>query len=147
MVVSTFNKMSRTRLLGGSAAFGLASFAISNWLQSPPVKCEGYDITEAEKQYRTSSRFPVPAGYCGGTFQIKNDYSSIAQERSVLHMGAQRWPILPAPGEKDPSRDETPWLRMDFTDPSQAYEYCRLVKAYCWEGNVNNGFDIWKNKV
>ena len=38
-----------------------------------------------------------------------------------------------------------PWKKVDFrTDP---LKYAMYVKEYCWDGNVNNDFDINKNFV
>lgn len=52
-------------------------------------------------------------------------------------------PLIPSP-DGDLSQ-EAPWLKVDFRkDPLR---YIALIKEYCWEGNVNNGFVVQDNTV
>ncbi|KAG8530262.1 uncharacterized protein KY384_004763 [Bacidia gigantensis] len=146
MTFRLFNSVSKRRLVSGGTALGLAAFTVDSLFRRTSLRLDNGIASPADEQFHISSAFPVPAGYGGKTFQIKNNYPQVAPT-SIVESKKPSWPTLPAPGERSPLHDNYPWLRKDFTNPDQAYEYCELVKAYCWEGNVNKGFRICENTV
>ena len=144
MASRLFTKISNRQLAVGGSVIGLGCITINNSLRQTPRELDSGVYSPADVEFRTSSKYPVPADYKGEKFQIKNNYPhSHSDNGAGSHTESPaRWPTLPAPGEQVPLSSSVPWLGKDFTDPKQAYEYCSLVKEYCWEGNVNNGFRI-----
>jgi hypothetical protein len=91
-------------------------------------------VTPAELQFHTSSNYPVPQGWKGPVFKIKNDYPTVT---------TQGIPALPLP---DMSGNVTaPWLNFDFK--TQPLEYAACVLEYCWEGNKSVDFVVQDNTV
>ncbi|MFL6577693.1 MAG: hypothetical protein ACJ8MR_13825 [Povalibacter sp.] len=71
------------------------------------------------------ARNPPPAGWQGPVFKLSQNYP-----RTL-------------PGISNP-----PWLRFDFTDPTQAPHYMAAVLNYCMQGNTANNFaDVSRNSV
>lgn len=83
--------------------------------------------TRAEIEFNTSSRFPVPPGWKGPVFAIRNDYPTTP-------------PKADGSGPKDAA-----WLDIDFRKEPKAY--AEAVLKYCFEGNVETDWVIQKNKV
>ena len=149
MASRLFNEISNRQLSVGGSAIGLGCVTIHGFLQRAPRKLDSGSVSPADIEFRTSSKYSVPANYEGEISHVKNNYphSRIDSEVGLYSESSVRWPALPALGEQDPLRDKTPWLEKDLTDPKRAYEDCSLVKPYCWEGNVNNGLCICQNQV
>ena len=142
MAAKILGAISRRQILGTGTAICAGGYTYTH------TQDDGI-AGSAEAEFNTSSKYSPPKGYTGELFNIKNDYPTGFQSKvaSSSAKDSTRWPTLPAPGERGPLADYTPWLGKDYKDPKQAYEYCMLVKNYCWEGNANNGFRIEKNKV
>ena len=142
MAARLLGAISRRQILGTGVAACAGGYTYSRTQNSGLVD-------SAEAEFNTSSLYSPPKGYTGELFSIKNDYPTYvpSKDASVSAKGSNDWPTLPAPGERDPLPDYYPWLGKQYKDPKEAYEYCMLVKKYCWEGNVNNGFRVEKNKV
>src|SRR3954471_5904223 len=71
------------------------------------------------------ARNPPPAGWQGPVFKLSQSFP-----RTL-------------PGISNP-----PWLRFDFTDPTQAPQYMAAVLNYCMQGNTANNFaDVSRNSV
>ena len=108
---------------------------------------EAYEPAAIE-EFNKSYRYPAPVGWKGDVFKIRNDYPRLVKPTEPNTAGVR---VLPATGNRgkppvvtDPTRD-APWLQVDFkTSPE---EYCRVIKEYCWVGNVENGFNVHKNKT
>ena len=149
MASRLFTKISNRQLIVGGSVIGLGCITINSSLRQRPRELDSGFLSPADVEFSASSKYPVPANREGERFQIKNKYPhSRIDNGAGLHTESPvRWPALPAPGEQDPLPDNVPWLAKDFIDPKQPYEYCSLVKKHCWEGNINNGFRIWKNEV
>lgn len=107
-------------------------------------------LTPAEVQFNTSSVHPIPQGWTGSVWSIRNNYpmSPPSPATTITKNGKEVLPPLPGPGVPvrtgDP-RDDAPWLDVDFR--VNPLLYCTLVKAYCWEGNVSNSFVVQNNSV
>ena len=150
MASQIFRAISRGHVVTGVGVVGAAGLTVHYYTGRQPLllDADGF-VSAADRQFHTSSMYPVPQSYRGEIFRIKNDYphSSPSVAVSEQTQKSTAWPSLPAPGEKGPLIDEAPWMRKSFDDEKEALEYCEIVKEYCWEGNVDNGFHIWKNKV
>lgn len=142
MAYRVFAATHSRRLLTGAVTVGTLTYAgrnINIYAESNNAK-----ISPAEVQFTTASQYPVPTGWSGHTFRLRSDYP-----RSNLGAGTtSALPPLPGPDKPleglDPAAD-APWLKIDFTkDPKK---YAEMVKEYCWEGNVGNDFDVFKNTV
>ncbi|KAL8797819.1 MAG: hypothetical protein Q9195_000171 [Heterodermia aff. obscurata] len=148
MAFRLLTSVSKGRLAVGGTALGIFGVTVYSTFPQKPLRLDSGIVSPAEEQFHTSSIHPVPTGYTGKTFRIKNNYPQIAPTSIVdLATKPPSWPTLPAPGERSPLQDQYPWLQKDFTKPDQALEYCELIKAYCWEGNVDREFRIWENRV
>lgn len=112
-----------------------------------------FKATDAEIQFATSYGYQVngvqqvkpPADWTGRLFQIRNDYPSLPDLMRVKAANAEN-PILPGPDTpiyRDPT-DDAPWLKIDFKKKPE--DFCKVIKAYIWEGNVINDFVVQKNK-
>jgi len=140
-------------LVGG--AVGSAGLAAS---QLYPKGHENFSTTDAEIQFQTSFGFidkgqqtvKAPKDWDGPLFKIRNDYPNMWQASTAGAgiVNSRENPILPGPDRPPPTVDPieaAPWLKIDFeADPRG---FCALIKEYCWEGNVNNGFVVQKNKI
>ena len=97
--------------------------------------------------YKGQQIVKPPEGWTGPLFKIRNDYPKDLPNHGS-HADAKGLPTVPGPDMPLPSTDptnEAPWLNVDFTkDPAL---YCLLIKAYCWEGNVDNNFVLQDNKI
>jgi hypothetical protein len=110
-------------------------------------------LTPAEVEFNTSSLHPIPQGWTGGVWSIRNDYPVAPSSPATIitkkcRNGGEVLPPLPGPAVPAPTgdpRDDAPWLDVDFR--INPLLYCALVKEYCWEGNVSNGFVVQKNTV
>jgi hypothetical protein len=148
MASRLYRNFSRKQLIAGGAVLGISGIAAGN-IRRHPLRLDT-TYSPAEEQFHTSSQYPVPSGYSGPTWKIQNDYPQSMGLKGLPpdKKDVTDWPTLPGPSRPPPSFDlktEAPWLRKDFR--TQPYEYCALIKAYCWEGNVNNGFRVENNKV
>lgn len=130
------------RLVTGVFTAGVLTYtgkSINIYAESNDVK-----LTPAEIQFQTASQYPVPTSWSGHTFRLRYDYpkDNLAADTS------SSLPPLPGPDRPLPGVDpkaDSPWLKIDFTkDPKK---YAEMVKEYCWEGNVSNDFDVYKNTV
>lgn len=96
--------------------------------------------------FYNSSLYNPPKNWSGPLFKIRNDYPTTFEAATNKKMG--RVPGLPDPSIPAPVPDpmlDAPWTLVDFTkDPLR---YCDIVKEYCFEGNVNNNFNVHENKV
>ena len=128
---------------------GISGFTIAANVQRHPLRLDN-GFNPAKTQFHISSQYPIPSGYSGPTWKIRNDY---LQSVSVEGLAPNKndvtdLPTLPGPSRPSPSFDlktEAPWLGKGFR--TQQYECCALIKEYCWEANVNNGFRVEKNQV
>ncbi|KAG9081252.1 hypothetical protein FRC06_005692 [Ceratobasidium sp. 370] len=84
---------------------------------------ERSELTPAERQFHTSSSFPLPASSTFEPWKIRNDY-----------------PLQPPP---DPcSSTNAPWLQVDFTKEPETY--ANVIRSYCFDGMVQNDFNAHK---
>jgi hypothetical protein len=153
MAYRFFTQRPTARLLAGGSVLGGIGLA---GIQANPRGNGGYSATEAEVQFETSFGYvkggqqlvKQPKNWAGPLFQIRNDYPKIFPNSGNKHTNSSGNPILPGPDRPPPSADpirDSPWLRVDFkTDPQT---YCALIKEYCWERNVNNGFVLQNNTI
>ena len=139
MSSSFFARASARRIAlagGGLTAAGLTANEISRRSESHRI------LQTAETEFHTSSSQAVPSDWKGRVFKIRNDYPN------PKPLGAQALPAMPGPDLPTPGggiEQDAPWLKIDFLqDP---YAYCEIVRKYCWEGNVNNGFVVQNNRV
>jgi hypothetical protein len=127
MAARGFTKIliSRVFITGASIS---AAVIVGNELRRAPT------ITPASSQFYTSSLHPIPPGWTGWTWKIRNDYPSPTPSRSTTPSG-HHLPTCP----------DSPWMSINFkTNPLM---YCEIIKEYCWEGNSNNGFIVQRNTV
>ncbi|KAG9081994.1 hypothetical protein FRC07_014356, partial [Ceratobasidium sp. 392] len=80
----------------------------------------------AERQFRTSSLFPVPASADLKRWEIRNDY-----------------PLKPATNAGGST--SALWLQIDFEKDPEGY--AKAVRSYCLEGMVQSDFDASKCKT
>ncbi|KAJ9131775.1 hypothetical protein NKR23_g11539 [Pleurostoma richardsiae] len=151
MASGVFARLASRRILVGGAAVGAAGLA-GNQILSKGNKDLG--ATAAEIQFHTSYGFiqngqqlvKPPEGWTERLFEIRNDYPALSEIKSKGVVVAKDLPTLPGPDTPiylDPIED-APWLNIDFR--KNPLEYCAMIKAYCWEGNVNNDFVLQKNR-
>ncbi|KAK3380697.1 hypothetical protein B0T24DRAFT_571599 [Lasiosphaeria ovina] len=123
MAANFFSRTVTKRIIAGGAAVGGTGVAVSQ-LSGPSL---AHTAEEAKAQFETSWGYlnvvKLPDNWTGKVFRIKNDYPKL-------------------PGTFD---IEAPWLDIDYKE--DPLEYCARVKLYCWEGNVNNEFDVHKNPI
>jgi hypothetical protein len=98
-------------------------------------------LKPAEVQFHTSSIYPVPQGWSGPIFKIKNDYPTVPPP--VVKSNSQSIPALPLPDIS--GNASAPWLNFDFK--TQPLKYAACVLGYCWEGNKPVDFVVQKNTV
>ncbi|KAF4472846.1 hypothetical protein FALBO_252 [Fusarium albosuccineum] len=140
----------RPALAGGGvvAATGFGGTLLMSWREKP------INATEAQIQFDTSYGYiqngqqliKPPEGWTGRLFRIRNDYPTLADIRSKGVAVAADLPTLPGPDTpiyRDP-KDDAPWLKIDFKKNPE--EYCKVIKEYYWEGNVNNDFVLQENR-
>lgn len=145
MASRIFARVGAGRLIGGAAvgATGIvgSSLTSNTSLSDTPAKIQfdssyGY-INKAGKQIVN-----LPPGWTGRVFQIRNDYPKPSD------LTTQGLPPISGPDRPLPNVDplsDARWLEVDFkSDPET---YCSLIKAYCYEGNVDNEFVLQKNTV
>ncbi|KAB2573249.1 hypothetical protein DBV05_g8077 [Lasiodiplodia theobromae] len=96
--------------------------------------------------FHNSSLYNPPENWSGPVFKIRNDYPTPLEAATNNKIG--RVPGIPDPSIPPPVKDpmlDAPWTLVDFAkDPLR---YCDIVKEYCFEGNVNNNFNVHENKV
>jgi hypothetical protein len=144
-------KTVRGRVLFTSTTLGAAALGVT--ADELRRRKNNERLTPAEVQFNTSSQHPIPQGWTGNVWSIRNDYPVAPSSTSTVITkkggdDGEALPQLPGPGVPPPTgdpRDDAPWLDVDFR--VNPLLYCALVKAYCWEGNVNNGFVVQKNTV
>ncbi|KAG8916776.1 hypothetical protein FRC00_014405, partial [Tulasnella sp. 408] len=93
-------------------------------------------LKDAEAQFNTSSQYPVPQGWSGPVWKIKNDYPQPFTASAASGYDGLPLPDVPV---------EAPWTQIDFTQ--NPLEYAMLVKEYCWEGNRPVDFVVQENTV
>ena len=148
MASRLYSNLSRRQLIAGSAVLGISGFTIAANVRRHPLRLDN-GFNPAEAQFHISSQYPIPSEYSGPTWKIRNDFlQSVGVEGLPPNKkNVTDWPTLSGPSRPPPFFDlktEAPWLGKDFR--TQQYEYCALIKEYCLEGNVNNGFRVEKNK-
>jgi hypothetical protein len=144
-------KTAQGRILFTSATLGAAALSVT--ADEIRRKRGNGRLTPAEAQFSTSSVHPIPQGWTGNIWSIRNDYPTAPSSPATVltrNNGDDGKALPPLPGPSIPPpigdpRDDAPWLDVDFR--VNPLLYCALVKEYCWEGNVNNGFVVQKNTV
>lgn len=144
-----FPRLSRRLLAGSGAATsvgaaGLVATGGGN-PSSSPDSSHGTFNTAAE-MFHNSSLYSPPTNWSKPLFKIRNDYPApldVAADRKVGRVPDLLDPSIPPP-VSDPMLD-APWTLVDFTKDPRGY--CAIVKEYCFEGNVNNNFNVHENKV
>ena len=134
------------RILTGGVVLGTAAFASNGHTVRFDAKDEP-TYSPAEVQFHTSSIHPIPGGWKGHEFKIRNDYPTY-DNPTIKRASRSDLPTLPGPSVPPPTMDpfrDAPWLKIDFRE--DPLRYCAYVKEYCWEGNVNNEFVVQKNTV
>ncbi|KAL1640295.1 hypothetical protein SLS58_007111 [Diplodia intermedia] len=95
--------------------------------------------------FHSSSNYSPPTNWSGPLFKIRNDYPAPLEAAANKSIG--RVPGLPDPSIPPPVSDpmlDAPWTLVDYKkDP---LGFCARVKEYCFEGNVNNNFNVHENK-
>lgn len=138
---------SRKKLLAGAIPLGGAAAGVAGWQGSRDTDNDPIYRTRAEIEFHTSSRHLVPKGWQGRVWSIRNDYPTYPDLGTVAR-SSRDMPVLPGPTLPPPSGgplSDAPWLNIDFkTSPE---EYCRIIKEYCFEGNVDNDFVLQNNQV
>lgn len=134
-------------MLGG-AAVGVTG----NELRWRPSRKNGPPYSPAEEQFHTSSLHPVPQGWEGRVWSIRNDYPDILEAKSKVAGGGSDggMPVLPGPEIPLPSGDpisDAPWLGPGTDFRRFPETYGALIKEYCLEGNVENDFVVQNNEV
>lgn len=120
-----------------------AAKASSNFLTSSDIRrpiATADPKTAAQVQFSTSSRHAAPVGWTGRIWQIRNDYPKPTNMEPAVTVASH----LP-PGSRAAAEPEAPWLSLDFR--SNPLAYCVVIKNYCWEGNVENGFVVQNNPI
>ncbi|KAF8465999.1 hypothetical protein BDZ91DRAFT_217215 [Kalaharituber pfeilii] len=159
MVSRVLHRFANRRLLATSAILAGAGAAAS---ANGPSKFSD----EADAMFRKSSIYPVPLGWTGRVWEIRNDYPGmpgihkltsgagkegmeIAKRDIMLPPMPPTTPLPPTiplpPTMPLPPKDDAPWMNYDFK--TQPESYCTVIKDYCWEGNENNEFVVQKNTV
>ncbi|KAK0616884.1 hypothetical protein B0T14DRAFT_483348 [Immersiella caudata] len=143
-----FSRIASKRVLGGVAAGGVGVGTVAQQFSTQKQATILKDAdAEFNKGYGYFDVVKLPAGFA--PFQLKNNYPK-PEDISAASSSASGLPPVPLPGPDLPTpsldpRKDAPWLNVDFrTDPMR---YCQIIKAYCWEGNSNNNFNIHKNTV
>lgn len=96
----------------------------------------------ALRHFQTSSLWPVPRDHRGPAWTIRNDYPQRGVQHPLLSLCGRRTSGPPPPSDRP---EDKPWSMVDFkTNP---LEFCKVIKKYCWEGNVGNRFVVQDNRV
>lgn len=96
----------------------------------------------ALRHFQTSSMWPVPRDYQGPAWSIRNDYPQRGggNQLLLLYLGSR---VTSGPLSDGPRY--VPWANVDFK--VKPLDFCKVIKRYCWEGNVENRFLAQKNRV
>jgi hypothetical protein len=150
MASRLFARTISRRYIVGGASLGAAGF----YTTKQALQAEDNTlITPAEEQFLTPWGFDgktndgkapfsiaAPKDYHGRLFKIRNNYPTSSD------LSTSATPTIPDRGTPgDFLSKEAPWKMYDFD--TQPEEYCKVIKAYCWEGNVNHEFRIEENKI
>ena len=142
-----------TRIFGSPASRKLVTGGISVAVLAYGAKGAvtyhdaGPKFSPAEEQFTTASKFPTPTDWQGPVFRLRYDYPPQAPQQATSETTA-KLPPMPGPERPLPGAgpdSDAPWLKIDFK--SDPIGYSNIIKEYCWEGNVINDFDVWKNTV
>lgn len=105
-----------------TAGGALCAEEIQSRYLSPTTYALSFDDA-AEKEFNTSSRYPVPEGCTLPRWKIRNDY----------------------PSSPPPLYSDAPWAKIDFKRRPE--KFLEVVKQYALEGNKENDFIVQRNKV
>lgn len=147
MASSFFRRFAVKRVAIAGAGIGTAGLTATE-VRRRSAKNDPDVVTAASEQFHTSSIHPLPQGWTGRIWQIRNDYPRSTPPTATSSSRAAGLPPIDIPRIPVPDggqEQDFPWLNVDFkTDPIR---YCELVKEYCWEGNANNEFVVQNNTV
>src|ERR1700712_3130026 len=141
-MASLFARLAGRRLAVAAVAGGTGAFA-ANQLLSDPLDQNAIDefkrSTAPERQ--TAFKLLGPE-WVGKEWKISNKYPMPqSADTSATALPPAPGPDLPITG----AGLDAPWLKIDFKKEPE--RFCAVIKEYCWEGNVENGFKVEKNKV
>lgn len=83
------------------------------------------DHFNPEKEFNTSSMFPLPPDYDGQCFKIRNDY----------------------PKQSDEDISKFRWLDQNMDFKEKPKEYLEALFEYCFEGMPECDFDVQSHQV
>ena len=128
-------RLSKGLLAGGVTLGGAAVSFSGSELCSRLLRPNDPDYTAAEEHFYTSSLHPVPTGWKGRKWVIRNDYP-LSEGQYDDGMPVLPGPISPPSGD---SISDAPWLNPESDFRRSPAAYCALIKEYCLEGNVHMG--------
>jgi hypothetical protein len=130
------------RRLALAAAAGGTGVLTANQLLSDPMDQNAIDeynrSTTSERHRDFTTLGPE---WAGKEWKISNKYPVLLSADTSAILPPAPGPNLPIPG----AGLDAPWLSIDFKEEPE--RFCAVIKEYCWEGNVENGFKVEKNEV
>jgi hypothetical protein len=147
MASSFFRQFAAKRIAIAGAGIGTTGLTATE-VRRRSAKNDPDVVTAASEQFHTSSIHPLPQGWTGRIWQIRNDYPRSTPPTATSSSHAAGLPPIDIPRIPVPDggqEQDFPWLNVDFK--THPIRYCELVKEYCWEGNANNEFVVQNNTV